>query len=520
MTDNQLPPGLVLWPDDGNTQQRIAVLISDIHCTDCTVGNQTADDTDWKRFFSELGEMLDDVITGTTEVLLILNGDVVDLLRSGKWAAANTYPWQRDDPGFRQIVLDIMHDIVEKHAREPARIKPDERHARDPAEAPDESSGFFFYLQQMVKKLREITPRVTLIPIVGNHDKELQVVPEAREIFYRQCLGLAAEDLNASYRNWVAGQMNGDAAEPWPLLPFYFADPSLRLFATHGQWRDDTNSRATRRWKFRDGWQPHIWQQEQYRSFSDPCFGDTIASGLLSNFIWNTTKRIEREVIPFALNRTRDDGITRILHVLGEMDLYRPSERAVVRLLEEAAKLDRKDANMSLLFDTVIDQYRRSLRSWLAHPETYRMAPPRYRFMLTFISFFSRLNRVWVEIILMRLMARKSDRKDAVRYSRLPVFRADYQPCGFQLHAEGHTHQTTEIDLRNSGSAAHRNYTYVNLGAWRNRIVQKFDIGRYRLFNKSYRRRSIGRALIVRAGADWDFTLRDIARWGDKLDHW
>jgi hypothetical protein len=209
------------------------------------------------------------------------------------------------------------------------------------------------------------------------------------------------------------------------------------------------------------------------------------------------------------------------------MDLYRPSERAVVRLLEEAANLDRKDMNTSLLFDTVIDQYSRSLRSWQSHPETSRMASPRYKFMLSAILFCNRFNSVWLNIFLMWLMAYMSDKKDVVQYSRLPVFRVDYQSCGFLLHAEGHTHQAMEIDLRYSGKAAHRNYTYVNLGAWRNSIVQKFDIRRFRLCKKSYRRRSIGRALIVQnkekpgaTDSGYSFTLRDITSWGDRLDQW
>lgn len=519
MTDKQLPPGLVLWPDDGSTHQRIAVLISDIHCTDCSVGNQTVDEADWKSFFSELGEMLDDSITDTSEVLLILNGDVVDLLRSGRWAAANVYPWQRDDPGFKTTVLSIMHAIVERHAREPAK-ESGARPPHDPAENHD-STGFFFYLKKMVECLKDKKLRVTLIPVLGNHDKELQVVPEAREIYYRQCLGLSAGDFTTGYRHWVAGQMGSDPADPWPLLPFYFADPSLRLFATHGQWRDRTNSRATQRWKFRHGWQPHLWQQEQYRAFSDPCFGDTIASGLLSSFIWNTMQAIKQDVIPLASDRHKDDGIEHIQHVLGEMDLYRPSACGVVRLLEEARKLDRHDVNTPLLFRTVIEQYRKSLQSWLAHPETFRTAPLMIGiFVLPVISIFSRLHWTLLDTGLMRLMALVSDMKGNTPYSKLPAFRADYRTLGLRLHAEGHTHSAMDIDLRFSPPQIAPNYTYINLGAWRDRIVRKFK-------NNGYRRRSIGRALIVQGSVNSDsaessygFRLRDITSWGDRLDKW
>lgn len=510
MPDKRLPPGLVLWPDAGG-HGRIAVLISDIHCADCTVGNQTADEADWESLFDELGQKLQAAIDDDSEVVIILNGDVVDLLRSGRWAAAGVYPWQRDHPRFKGIARAIMRKIVMRHSLDPAI------HRR--------SSGFFHYLRKMVAGMGPA--RVTIVPIVGNHDKELQVLPEVREMYYRQCLGISADGLSAEYRRWVAEQMGSDPADAWPLLPFYFADRSLHLFATHGQWRDATNSRPTKRWKFCYGWQPRLWRQERYRPFSDPCFGDTVACGLLSHFIRNTSLRIKHEVIPFALNRTKDDGITRILHVLGEMDLYRPSEMAVVRLLKEAGKLDRKKADMSLLFDTVVDQYNRSLRSWLSCRETFRMAPPRYRIMLHAISLFSRFNSVLVNIFMMWAMAIMSGKKDTAPYSKLPAFRADHQSCGFQLHAEGHTHQAMEMDLRYGGRVEHRNRTYVNLGAWRNSIVQKYDVSRRLLCSRSYRRRSIGRALIVQSAASRDpdgdafsFTLRDITSWGSELDRW
>ncbi|ADE11994.1 metallophosphoesterase [Sideroxydans lithotrophicus] len=504
MADVQPPPGIVFWPGGGGKRQRIAVLISDIHCTDCTVGNQTADEADWEGFFDELGNQLASTLAGDGEVLLILNGDVVDLLRSGRWAAAGVYPWQRKHERFRKIVLSIMRKIVVRHALDPAI------HSR--------SSGFFHYLGKMAERLGRT--RVTVIPIVGNHDKELQVLPEAREMYYRQCLGFSADDLSDGYRKWVAEQMGSDAGDIWPLLPFYFADPALRLFATHGQWRDSTNSRSTRRWKFRHGWQPLLWQQEQYRPFSDPCFGDTIASGLLSAFIWNTTQAIKRDVNPFAVHRSVNDGIEHIQNVLREMDLYRPSALAVMRLLGEARKLDRRDEDNRLLFQTVIDQYRNSLQAWLAYPETTLTAPLLFKFILPVIACCRRLHWALLDTGLMWLMAWASGREGKTSYSRLPAFRADYRSFGFRLHAEGHTHSAMEIDLHYSTPQQRRNYTYVNLGAWRNRIVRKFE-------NKGYRRRSIGRALIVQGGVhagstgdSYGFTLRDVTSWGDRLDQW
>lgn len=499
MPDNQLPPGLVLWPDDGAASQRIAVLISDIHCTDCTVGNQTADETDWEMFFRELEKSLENTIIGSSEVMLILNGDVADVLRSGEWVEADVYPWQRDKPGYNEIVMRIMRMIAQRHALDP--------------DVNSHSSGFFFYLQAMVARLKTKRVRVNLISIAGNHDKILQVVPEAREFYYRECLGLAADDFSTGYRDWVARQMGSDPAEVWPLLPFYFADPQLRLFATHGQWRDSSNSGTTRLWQSGKGWQPLLWQQEQYRAFSDNCYGDTIATGLLSNFIWNTSRAIERAVKP-------DVHRSHILNVLREMDLYRPAVSAVVRLLNEAKKLDRSDLNSRLLYQTVVDEYRNSLQSWLSHPETFSTAAPVMKIVLCCIRWLRHLHWDRVDTGMLQAMIWFSGLEDKTRFAELPAFLDAYRPLGFRLHVEGHTHVAMEEDLHFSPPQEHRNYTYVNLGAWRNRIVRKFDL-------QGYRRRSIGRALIVQsnavpdpAGSRYGFTLRDITSWGDDLDKW
>jgi len=206
--------------------------------------------------------------------------------------------------------------------------------------------------------------------------------------------------------------------------------------------------------------------------------------------------------------------------VLNEMDLYRPSAQAVVCLLEEVTDIDQHDGNARLLRQTVIDQYRNSLRSWLAFPETSRTAPVLFDFVLPVISFLSRLKWDWLDIFLMRLMAWASDINGATPFATLPAFLKNYRKLGFRVHAEGHTHASMDVDLRYSPPRERRNYTYVNLGAWRNRIVLKYE-------NKGYRRLSVGRAMIVHGSASsgtaedayW-FTLRDAIGRRDKLDKW
>jgi len=506
------PPGLVMWPADPTPRNRLCVLISDTHCTDCTVGNQTASENDWQLFFEQLlfacgrpghSASAPDEGQYPEELILILNGDIVDLIRSGKWVEAGVYPWHRDDPRFAEIILQIMRDIVRIHA--------DKR----PASPAQPYSGFFYWLRQTVDTLRSKGVTVTIIPIVGNHEKELQVVPAARKIYYEECLGLQAADISQRYRNWVAEQLGTSSEDEYPLLPFYFVDHGLRLFATHGQWRDRDNSRATPGWAVAHGWQPKAWQREQYRAFSDPCFGDTIATGMLSHFIWNTVRSMPRETA----------GSLRLSRLLDEMDLYRPTMSAIVRLLKESRSLARQDATENGLHGHILQSFYSSLTAWLAHPVTWSSAQPMTRIGLHVIAAVSRLRRYWIDVTLMHLMASVQEPEAYIGTAdllKLPAFHRSCRALGLRLHVEGHTHAALEADVQFLTPQKHRsNYTYVNLGAWRDSIVDKR--------NRGFRRRGIGRALFIfdlaklaqtspRDG--FRYCVRDMTSWGDRQDHW
>jgi hypothetical protein len=500
---------LVLWPAPESPRNRLCVLISDIHCTDCTVGNQTASETDWQSFFAQMefairnpggkAETPDD--QRVDELLLILNGDIVDLSRTSKWAAAGVYPWHREDPRFAEIVLAIMRDIVRIHAY------------KRPEKDDQPYSGFFYWMRQSVAKLREAGVTVHIIPVVGNHDKELQVVPAARQLFYEECLGLTADRIPAAYRAWVAQQMGTPPDDPYPCMPFYVADVGLRMLATHGQWRDSDNARATAGWKPGDGWTPQQWREERYLPFSEPCFGDTVAAGMLSHFIWCAANSIDKSI----------PGASRLCNLLDEMDLYRPSVSAVVRLLSESRRLARRDPKAQGLHEQMLRCFRDSLRLWLAHGETRDSASGGMKAGLYFLSFFSRFKSYWLDVLLMRLMARaqqpEADIKDEALLA-LPAFSERYRVLGLRLHVEGHTHMALEADLQfRQPRQGRNNYTYINLGAWRDTILPKR--------NRGYRRRGIGRALFVfdlaRLGTTPDayrFYARDMTSWGDRLDSW
>jgi hypothetical protein len=88
-----------------------------------------------------------------------------------------------------------------------------------------------------------------------------------------------------------------------------------------------------------------------------------------------------------------------------------------------------------------------------------------------------------------------------------------------RLHVEGHTHVALEADLQfRKMESGRNNYTYVNLGAWRDAILPKR--------NRGYRRRGVGRALFIFDLAQempddaYRFYVRDMTSWGDRLDSW
>lgn len=497
-------PGFVLWPGgEGERGNRLCVLISDVHCTDCTVGNQTASENDWQRFFEQLEfaasnpyEEANCAYAGRArqvdELILVLNGDIIDLIRSSRWAEAGVYPWHRSHPRFAAIVLDIMREIVRIHADQRSR------EARL-------YTGFFYWMRRCIARLRARGMAVTVIPVAGNHDKELQVVAEARRMFYERCLGITARDITQDYRGWVAAQLGTPPDDPYPRLPFYFADAGLRLLATHGHWRDQDNTRATHLWNPLQGWAPQRWREEQYRAFTEPCFGDTVVAGMLSRFIWSAAAFVDRSTASGS----------RLCKLLNEMDLYRPSVRAVVRLLQESRRMARQNSEARGLHERLVDCFRDCLRAWLAHAATRDSAWGSTRLGLFGLSCLSRLRIYRIEFWLMQLMAKAQEPESSIARCRLltlPAFRPEYRALGLRLHVEGHTHVALEEDVqfgryrrqvRRHGKADgdRNNFTYINLGAWRDRIVPKR--------NRGFRRRGTGRALFVFDLARADRECRD-----------
>ena len=97
-------------PDDQNRPNRLCICFSDLHFTDGTVGNQSADDVIWEEVFDNIVDLCGHF--DIDELTIILVGDVVDMIRTKRWAEHGVYPWQRQDPQFKKILHEILQGII------------------------------------------------------------------------------------------------------------------------------------------------------------------------------------------------------------------------------------------------------------------------------------------------------------------------------------------------------------------------------------------------------------------------
>ncbi len=258
---------------DENRPNRLCVSLSDIHLTDGTVGFQNLGQETWNAFYACLSERCrryDNI----KEITLVLDSDVVDMVRTAKWAENNVYPWQHNrKEDFSRIVNEIIQDIVDvKHKH------------------------FFKWLRELPHKLSTDSQveNVKIIMLLGNHDKELLCDQKALRYFYEKGLGQKLESITDEERRAI-GRMYGDE--------MMFTDvktaPYFPFFTTHGQWRDKDNSRKITAssglpaWSAADGWQNEVWKKLKFSPFLQPCFGDTVAAGILSTFIYKTKKALD-----------------------------------------------------------------------------------------------------------------------------------------------------------------------------------------------------------------------------------
>ncbi len=494
--------------DRGN---RLCVCVSDIHLTDGTVGFQNLSDATWHSFYESIKERC--IRYHINELVFVLDGDIVDMIRSSKWAAHEPpiYPWQRErKEEFSAVINAIIKDIIE-----------------------NQHAFFFKWLRELDSKLKqvnqlsEITARIVIT--IGNHDKELFCDADALKYFYEKGLGRDVCQISETERKML-GRMYGDEnlfMDPSraPYLPFYYGDTGFRFFTTHGQWRDETNCCHIKAqnnkpgWKTANGWQIETWQQLKFSPFLEPCFGDTVAAGVLSTFIYKTKKRLDDA----NLHNQRLESI------LDELDLYRPTYLAVNRVLEETDKMRAQDENQKIiaiientLYECVI--------AWLSWDFTYQSSPPLRRKglkiakrILEFMQSVGHNLEIKSIAALMRILAFfDSLKKQGIKLSHMkkfPGFLPVYRHYKFQIHGEGHTHQPLQEE---PDITADHPTTYINFGTWRDQIIPRKKVG--------YRRRGVLRALFIldiinynpntkeAMPRTFDFFAEDIIHWSDAKD--
>jgi len=494
---------------DEQRPDRMCITVSDLHFTDGSVGFQNLGQATWDAFYGDIVARCKRY--GIQELTFILDGDVVDLIRTDKWAEGNLYPWQRDEDNskYKQILKSLLIDIVENKHKD-----------------------FFEWLRDLPKNLERDTgiSKVNTVVLLGNHDKELLSDNALLTYFYEKALGRSLDAIPEDERKWL-GRMYGDENRfldkgVAPYLPFYYGDRGFRYFTTHGQWRDASNNRQVPSgkglpgWKNSQGWTPEIWQQLAYAPFTLPCFGDTVAAGVLSTFIYKTKKVLKDYQYT---NQT-------IFSILDEMDLYRPTYKAAVRLLEETRSMRKKgqDTNMMrLIEDSLFD----CVMAWLKWPDTLKMSTGYYSIILRLLKYILivlKFTHTRLEIPFLvkafkhlsapfRWFGIGSDEIDYKTLKSLPAFLPEYRHYGFQIHGEGHTHIPWESELN---IQARELPSYINFGTWRDQIVTRQKSG--------YRRRSVLRAFYIldlqdktpgnQGKRSFDYHTQDYILWSDKLD--
>ena len=96
---------------------RLCVSISDIHLTDGTVGLQNLGQSTWGAFYATILQRC--IKYKIKELLLVLDGDIIDMIRSSRWAENGIYPWERQrQKKFSEIVNQIINDIVDKEHKD------------------------------------------------------------------------------------------------------------------------------------------------------------------------------------------------------------------------------------------------------------------------------------------------------------------------------------------------------------------------------------------------------------------
>jgi UDP-2,3-diacylglucosamine pyrophosphatase LpxH len=132
-------------------QRLLAYVVSDVHMNNHVYDASDGDGEnparrDFRRFLADL----EAEVQPTDRLLLILNGDIFDLL--GSWTGA-VQPWDSEPAAVEAALLRVMREIIANN-----------RHIMDA-------------IGQLIRR-----PQVELIYVIGNHDHLLGAFPSAQEL--------------------------------------------------------------------------------------------------------------------------------------------------------------------------------------------------------------------------------------------------------------------------------------------------------------------------------------------------
>lgn len=135
------------------THRLKAFVVSDVHLNNHPFDRATHSENPRRRNFREFLSQLNDGLTDNDQVLLVLNGDILDI--TGSWFE-DVMPWDPEPEKVETLVNKIVGEIVENNA------------------------AAFAELRRLIEH-----PHAEIIFIFGNHDGQLQTYPSSHAVVRR-----------------------------------------------------------------------------------------------------------------------------------------------------------------------------------------------------------------------------------------------------------------------------------------------------------------------------------------------
>jgi UDP-2,3-diacylglucosamine pyrophosphatase LpxH len=154
-------PIVEIQTPDGSTFNSLkAFIVSDVHLNNHPYNPETQPENPRRKNFRLFLTQLNEELEPNEKVLLILNGDILDI--TGSWND-EPMPWDPDHARVEKALCDLVQDILENNEA---------------------------MTQQLQKLLQH--PLVEIVYVFGNHDGLLQLYPKAHQVI-RDFLGISIQ---------------------------------------------------------------------------------------------------------------------------------------------------------------------------------------------------------------------------------------------------------------------------------------------------------------------------------------